>query len=265
MATEPSNNLPLFYKDLTPLNTRDHGNWRSKSVDRAEWLVGQHAVPITVDEFALAQRIYPIVFSVGEAPVPLILMGLNEGINVFVDAKGNIAPDTYVPAYVRRYPFLLARLQEDKEDMSLCFDPSSKMIGEYKTGEVLFTNGQPSDFIKGVMQFCENFELAGQRTQAFIGELMEHDLLMDGEVAIQRNDAQEGDQPFVYRGFKIVNQEKLQNLSGAQLEKWNKSGLLMLVHAHIFSLDLMRMIFAKQTAQGAGPGAEAEKAKKSKK
>ena len=93
MATAPSNNLPLFYKDLMPLNTRDHGKWRTRSQDNAKWLVGQHAVPITVDEFLLAQRHFPIVFSAGDNPVPLALMGLNEGINVFVDAKGKLTAD----------------------------------------------------------------------------------------------------------------------------------------------------------------------------
>jgi hypothetical protein len=265
MASEPSNNLPLFYKDLMPLNTRDHGSWRSKSVDTAEWLADQHAVPITVDEFALAQRDYPIVFSAGENPVPLALMGLNEGINVFVDAKGKFTSDVYVPAYIRRYPFLLAKLQPDSDNMSLCFDPTSPVLGEYKQGEVLFENAQPSEFVKGVMQFCENFEMAGQRTQAFVAELKEHDLLMEGEVAIQRTEAEESAQPYVYRGFKMINQEKFREISGEQLEKWNKSGLLMLVYAHLLSLDLMRTIFAMQTAQGKGPGADEKKPKKSKK
>ena len=124
---------------------------------------------------------------------------------------------------------------------------------------------QTPDFVKGVMEFCENFEMAGQRTQAFVGELKEHDLLMEGEVSIQRTNAEEGAPPFVYRGFKMINQEKFGQISGEQLEKWNKSGLLMLVIAHFLSLDLMRTIFAIQTAQGKGPGAEAEKAKNSKK
>jgi hypothetical protein len=265
MASEPSNNLPLFYNDLMPLNSRDHSTWRSKAVDTAEWLTGQHAIPITVDEFALAQRHYPIVFSSGENPVPLALLGLNEGINVFVDAKGRFTSEAYVPAYVRRYPFLLAKLQQGSDAMSLCFDPTSPVLGEYKQGEVLFQDGQPTDYVKSVMQFCEQFEMAGQRTQAFVAELTQHDLLMEGEVAIQRTEAEEGAQPYVYRGFKIVNQQKFQETSGEQLEKWNKSGLLLMVHAHLLSLDLMRVIFAQQTAQGKGPGAEAEKAKKGKK
>ena len=87
MATAPQA-LPLFYRDLVPLNSRDHATWRSRATDKATWLIGQHAIPLTVEEFPQAQRNFPIVFSVGDQPVPLALMGLNEGVNVFVDAEG---------------------------------------------------------------------------------------------------------------------------------------------------------------------------------
>ena len=51
MASAPQSNLPLFYNDLMPLNSRDHGKWRSRTTDKAKWLAGQHAIPLTVEEF----------------------------------------------------------------------------------------------------------------------------------------------------------------------------------------------------------------------
>ena len=74
MASVPQSNLPLFYNDLMPLNSRDHSTWRSASLDHAKWLVGAHAIPLTVDEFVQAQRDFPIVFSSGDNPLPLALM-----------------------------------------------------------------------------------------------------------------------------------------------------------------------------------------------
>jgi len=255
MASAPTPNLPLFYNDLMPVNLRDHENWRSRTVDEANWLVDQHAVPLTVDEFALAQRHFPIIFSSADNPVPLALFGLNEGINVYVDEKGKLTQDIYLPAYIRRYPFILARLDSENDTMSLCFDPSVNILGEFDEGPAIFEDGKPSAFTQEVMQFCERFEQAGQRTQAFVDELKKHDLLMDGEVAIQRNDGQE--QPYVYRGFKMINQEKLRELRGDVLRTWNQNGMLNLIFAQILSLDMLRVIFAVQTAQGKGPGAEA--------
>lgn len=250
MASAPQASLPLFYNDLVPLNVRDHGNWRARAAATAKWMVGQHAVPLTVEEFPQAARHFPIIFASGENPVPLALMGLNEGINVFVDAEGNVAPGTYVPAYARRYPFLLAKLTPDTTDLSLCFDPASGLLGDFEDGELLFTGEEPSEATRNVLGFCEQFEQAGQRTQAFIEELTKHDLLMDGEAAIQQVGIE---QPFVYRGFQMVNQEKLRETRGDVLRGWAQSGLLPLLYAHVFSLDLMSTIFQKQAEMGLGP------------
>jgi len=198
------------------------------------------------------QRDYPIVFSAGDKPVPLALLGLNEGVNVFFEDDGTPIGSAYVPAYVRRYPFLLARIDQKSDNLSLCFDPSSDLLGGFEEGTALFgEDKQPTDHTKGLLDFCEKFEEAGMRTQAFVDELVKADLLMDGEVAIQRGD--NPDQPYIYRGFKMINQEKLRELRGDQLRKWSENGMLPLIHAHLFSLDLMRTIFAKQMQQGKGP------------
>ena len=256
MASAPEPQLPLFYKDLMPLNSRDHGNWKARTVDKAPWIGNQHAIPLTVEEFPQAQRSFPIVFSGGDNPVPLALLGLNEGVNVFFDDEGKpVGDEFYVPAYIRRYPLLLARLRPDAEEMSLCFDPTSELLGDFAEGQALFEGGQPSEHTKGLLDFCEKFEEAGARTQAFITELKSSDLLMEGEVAIQQT--ARPDQPFVYRGFKMIDQEKLRQLAPEKLKEWNENGLLPLIYAHLFSLDLMRVIFARQAAQGKGPAATA--------
>ena len=255
MASAPKPNLPVLYKDLIPLNSNEHGSWNSRSVDKAPWVAGQHAIPLTAEEFPAAQRDFPIVFSAGDKPVPLALMGLNEGVNVFFGDDGAPVGTPYVPAYVRRYPFLLARIDNNSENLSLCFDPSSDLLGGFDEGTAMFgEDKQPTEHTKGLLQFCEKFEEAGMKTQAFVDELVKLDLLMDGEVAIQRGD--NPDQPYIYRGFKMVNQEKLRELRGDQLRKWSENGILPLIYAHLFSLDLMRVIFSRQVEQGKGPIAQ---------
>ena len=70
-----------------------------------------------------------------------------------------------MPAYIRRYPFLLARLSPESDELWLCFDPTSGAVGEGKDGEPLFDGDQPSDATKAILEFCEQFETAGQRTR----------------------------------------------------------------------------------------------------
>jgi hypothetical protein len=250
MATAPQDNLPLFFQDLQPLSSVDHADWKARPLDTAPWLSVQHAVPVTVDEFAATQRFYPIIFSLGENPVPLALMGLNEGVNTFVDGDGKLMGESYVPAYVRRYPFLLAKLRDDADELSLCFDPSADAIGPFKEGDALFEKGEPSEATKSILSFCEQFEQAGQRTTAFMKELVDSGLLMDGEVSIQ---TEPEIPPYIYRGFQMVDENKLRELKGDKLRKMNESGFLPLLYAHLFSLGVMREIFARQMQQGKMP------------
>jgi len=251
MATAPQEaQLPLFYNDLMPLSSSQHGSWRSRSTDKAKWLVNQHAVPLTAEEFTIAQRHYPIIFSAGANPVPLALMGMNEGVNVFVDDEGSVAEGVYIPAYARRYPFMLARLRAESDDLSLCFDPTTDLIGEFEDGVALFEGDQPSDACKASLEFCQQFEIAGQKTATFVQDLVKHNLLMDGEVTLGVTGS---DQPFVYRGFQMVDENKLREMRGDVLRSWAQSGMLPLIYAHLFSLDLARDVFARQVQLGKGP------------
>lgn len=249
-SAPPANQLPLFYNELAPLSSNVHGDWNAKRVESAPFLAAVHAVPLTAEEFGLASRHYPIVFAAGENPVPLAMMGLNEGVNIFVGDDGKLINDVYVPAYVRRYPFMLAKLRPESEELSLCFDPTSETVGQFEEGERLFEGAEPSQTTKEILGFCEQFEQAGQRTAAFVKELMDLKLLIDGEVAIQPEGAE---QPFVYRGFQMISEEKLRELRGDQARKLIQSGALALIYAHLFSLSLIREIFARQMQLGKVP------------
>jgi hypothetical protein len=240
----------MFYNELVPVNSNDHADWRVKGLDDAKFMQKQHAIPVTIDEFSQAGRYYPIIFSAGDNSVPLILMGLNEGVNAFMGEDGRMKEQAYIPAYVRRFPFLLAKLRPDSEELSLCFDPSSGAVGAYDEGEKLFDGKDPTENTKRILKFCEDFEQSGYRTSQFVDELKKMDLLMDGEVSIQQTGVEK---PYIYRGFKMVSEEKLRDLRGDELRKMNQNGMLPLVYAHLFSLQIMREVFARQVQAGLMP------------
>jgi hypothetical protein len=252
MATQPpqASNLPLFYKNLQPLSASLHGALRIASTNTAPYFAQANAIPLTIDEFVAAQRFFPIVFSGGDMPVPLALLGLNEGVNVFVNDEGVPHNPFYIPAYVRRYPYLLARLDEKAEELSLCFDPDSGLVSEDGNGDALFDGDKPSEALNAILKFCEDFEIAAQRTSAFVKELVDMDLLIDGEVTIQPDGAE---QPFVYRGFRMIDENKVRDMNGDQLRKLNQNGILPLIMAHMFSLSSIRDLFARQAQQGKVP------------
>jgi hypothetical protein len=251
MATAPTNpNLPMFYGDLVPLNSQEHGALKVRPLDTAKFLVNCHAVPLTSDEFIGASRFYPIIFTQGENPVPLALMAMNEGMNTFVDDDGKLLNPVYVPAYIRRYPFMFVRAQPDSDEMTLCFDPTAEAVGTFEDGEPLFDGDAPSQATQDILSFCQSFEESGLRTGQFMEELKSSGLLMDGEVGIQ---VAEQEQPFTYRGFQMVDENKLRELRGDVLRKMVQNGMLPLIYAHLFSLQLMRELFAQQVAMGKMP------------
>lgn len=252
MATQPPANaaLPLLYRGLEPLNSGQHSKMKLKRGQTIPEVGKIHAIPVTIDEFIPAQRNYPIIFSAGENPVPLALMGLNEGVNTFIDEQGMpIDQAAYMPAYLRRYPFMLAKLRPDSDELSLCFDPTGGGITE-DGDEPLFEGDQPSELTRNILAFCEQFETAGQRTHAFMEEVLKLDILMEGEVSIQPEGV---DQPFLYRGFRMVDEEKLRNMRGDELRRLNQNGILSLLFCHLFSLGLIRDLFYRQVQQGKGP------------
>lgn len=248
MASTPVNTgeqtLPLFYKSVVPLSSQFHPNHGLKARENLAFTRNTHAIPITVDEFAVAQRHYPIVFGLGENPAPLALVGLQEGHNLYLGADDQWENGQYVPAFVRRYPFMLARLSPTSEELSLCFDDTSgQLVAD--DGERLFDGTVPSETTKGILAFCEQFEQAVFRTRSFMEELAKLDLLMDGEVTIQRQGLAE---PAVYRGFRMIAEDRLQALRGDQARKLVQSGMLGLGYAHLFSLSLISGLFEKQYA-----------------
>lgn len=250
-SAAPQQNFPLLYNDVVPLSSREHAEYKLQVRPKMPFLADTHAVPVTIDEFVVVQRHMPIVLSSGDNPVPLALMGLNQGVNVFLNEKGELAGNAvYMPAYARRYPFLLAKLRQDSEELSLCFDPTTDIVGGYEEGEALFEGGEASETTKSLLQFCEQVETSGHRTVSFVEELVKAELLMEGEVAI---DTPSSDKPFVYRGFQMVNEEKLKEIRGDQARKFVQNGMMALIYAHMMSLQLVRDIFAMQLQQGKIP------------
>jgi hypothetical protein len=246
----PAQALPLFYKSLVPLSHQLQPAWGFTPPGNWSFARDTHAIPLTVDEFVLAQRNYPIVFGTGSGAAPLALVGLADGANLYVDAAGQWRPDTYVPAYVRRYPFMLAKLRPESDELSLCVDETSGLFADNQ-GDALFSGDQPTQTVKTALEFCDQFEQAIHRTRLFMEEIEGAGLVMDGELSLQIPGRE---QPVVYRGFRMINEDKVRELRGDQARKWVGNGLMGMIYAHLFSLSQMRDLFAMGERRAAAQG-----------
>lgn len=246
-AAGPVQQLPLYYNSLSPLSSQAHGD--HGLVQRADlrFTAVSHAIPLTVDEFAVAQRSYPIIFGTDANPAPLALLGLADGTNTYVDADGQWQAGAYLPAFVRRYPFMLAKLTPESTELSLCFDDTAGMVTP-EAEDKLFDGTEATTTTKNILGFCEQFEHAVSRTRGFMEELQKLDLLTDGEVTIQQPDMAE---PVVYRGFRMVAEDKLQKIRGDQARKMVQNGMMGLIYAHLFSLAQISVVFERQRTAAA--------------
>lgn len=76
-------------------------------------------MPVSYTEFPLASRDYPLVFissDQGSSFVPMMVLGLAARQNLFVMPDYTWDPHTYLPAYVRRYPFCMTRVTVDGKE-----------------------------------------------------------------------------------------------------------------------------------------------------
>src|SRR5690606_20389549 len=119
----------LFYGKPEPLSVEAHGGLGADAVEQPyAFAAGTNIVPLTVTEFAPAALTYPVIF-VGEARQPVAVMGLRQGENLFIDEAGAFRPEAYIPAYVRRYPFVFAN-DEVQKRLVLCVDRDAAFIKE---------------------------------------------------------------------------------------------------------------------------------------
>ena len=225
----------LFYVSPEPLSKEAHAGMGLKSLENPYAFTARtHLVPLTVTEFGPAALCYPIIF-IGPEKTPVAVMGVNADENLFVDEKGAYAADAYLPAYIRRYPFVLAN-DAAAQRMVVCIDTKAPMIGENPDAP-FFENGEPSAYTKGAIDFCNNFEQEAQRTQSFVALLKELDLFEEKTATYTPplGNGQPGE-PQTIAQYQGVSEAKLNALSAEKLKELQTNGALSQIYAHLISL-----------------------------
>jgi hypothetical protein len=234
-AGEISGNV-LFYSRPEPLAPELHAKLGVKRMDGPfKFAKAGHAIPLTVGEFPVAAVTGPIIF-VGDEKLPLAVMGLNAGDNMFVRGDGTFEPGVYIPAYVRRYPFVYAN-DDVNQQMVLCVDRNAEFVVEGGDLPFFDKNGQPSEYTKSCMDFCNNFEQERQRTMSFVELLKELDLFETKTATFTppKPDGTLGEPQKVAEYFG-VSEEKLLKLPTDKFIMLRDNGALAQIYAHLLSL-----------------------------
>lgn len=239
----------LFYGKPEPLSVENHGGLGIEPAEKPYAFVAKsHIVPVTVTEFAPSALSYPVIF-VGDQRQPVAVMGLRPDQNLFVGDDGLFKAEAYIPAYVRRYPFVFAN-DDTQQRLILCIDRDAPFVKE-GGAQPLFMDGQPSAFTQQAMEFCNSFEQERLRTESFVGLLKELDLLEIREATFTPRDAsgQPAGEAQKIAEYYAVSEDKLRALPAEKLAELRDNGALGQIYAHLTSLlgwdRLIAMTFAR--------------------
>ena len=249
MTTAPAPSLPLFYNRLVMLDRQAHARLRFRAPEEYFFAAGANLVPLLGAEFAPVAREYPIVFmseDQGKNFFPVALTGMPQGRNLFVDEKG-LWSARYVPAYVRRYPFVFAETAADQ--FAVCIDPSSNCLDETQGTPLFESNGEPSAAMQDTVKRLGDYQRAMLLTRAFMEKLAAANVLMDANAKADLPDGRS----MVWRGFWTVDETRFRDLPEDSLKEWFRSGELGLIYAHLISLGNLTDLLRRHTVNSPPP------------
>ena len=229
----------LIYGSVTPVSPGKHANWSVKTGDDYKFAKNINSVPVMAAEFPNIASDNAIVFTGDDKQVmPVVIMGVREGENLFVDDKGTWNA-RYVPAFLRRYPFVFSSKDAGKS-FTLCIDEEFTGFNQQGRGERLFDDtGEQTRYLKNVLDFLKEYQVHYRRTENFSKKLLDLDLLEPMTAQFKSPDGTAAN----LTGFMAVNREKIKALSGDKMKELAATDELELIYVHIQSmLNFPRMI-----------------------
>lgn len=231
-----------IYKNPILLNQLEHKSTKVAPVANFNFAQQLNAVVVTGHEFIDASKSYPIVFvsdKNGEI-VPLAVLGLRDKSNLFTDDAGKWQEGAYIPAFVRRYPFILAENDPSGENFSVSVDAAYEGFNR-EEGMMLFDEeGKPSHHLQKVMEFLRQYQMQNLVTKEFVNKLAEYDLLKDFTADITMPSGPK----LGFRGLKMINEKALQELDDDKALDLFRRGFMGWVYGHLFSLSNFRALGA---------------------
>jgi hypothetical protein len=234
----------LIYENAVPVSKTNHRDLSIKVDTTFAFAKEINAAPITAVEFPVAAREYTIVFTgKGDSLAPAVILGVKAGENLFIN--GNGFSSKYVPAFLRRYPFVFASADKG-ENLTLCLDESFAGCNKEGQGERLFdSEGKQTIYLKNVLGFLKEYQKQHARTKLFSKKLEDLGLLETMQAVI---DPANGKRARL-SGFLAVSRAKLKALSAKQVEGLFKTDELELIYLHLQSMRNFEVLVEKLSSR----------------
>ena len=232
---------PMFYHNLVSLNEKEHKDWKIEAVEDYKFAKKTNSVYLMSAEFVLASKEYPVMFIRNNNVVtPIALLGIQEDENQYVESKGKWHAD-YIPAYVRRYPFIPANT-EGSDELMLCIDSDYKGLNSKKAKLSLFDkHGKPSVITQQAIDLAQSYIDENKKTVEFCKII--DDLGLFKEVQIERTT----DKGVILKltGILRINHKRFTELNDKSVKDLFDSGVLEFIYAHFQSLVNLKKLGLK--------------------
>ena len=241
---------PFGYKEVVPFLKNQKVRLLGQG-EVPEFARQGNAIPISLAEFQPVAREYPIVFTAAEGTqsyAPVAVLGLTSGENLFYE-NGRWASGVYIPAYARRYPFCMAKVnvnRVEQKDRLICVEKT--YIDE--NGEAMFDDqGRPKDRWKELERLLGEYEGDLERSREMCSILADYGLFEP--FSMQASFRNDGSRPMQMTGMHRVAEKNLENLNAAQLKNLIRKGILARIYMHLLSLENFGRLLNRKGARAA--------------
>ena len=234
-----------FYQKVVALNSDVHRNLKF-AAEKVDFAFARDTTSVLLAgvEFVEAGHEYPIVFVRGDDKKmrSVALLGVRSEENLFVDEQGKWNA-RYIPAFVRRYPFVMAEAEEGK--LVVCIDEGCKALNSDHGVLMIDADGKLEPRMQEVMQFLKNFQEEFVRTESLIQQLDDLGLFVEQGARFDTG----GGEVLQLSAFYLIDEVKLNLLEDDKLPALFRSGALLLAYLHLASLVNMRAFLDRLSAQ----------------
>ena len=222
---------PVLYKNPQPLNAERHKGKSLRAMTNYAFAARANSVPMNGNEFPLVMHDYPIVFTPGNPITPVVVMGMRADQNLFVAPNGAWMEGRYIPAYIRRYPFIFTDLTQQQK-LVLSIDEDSDLVVA-DDSRPLFVNDKASEVVDHALKFCSEFQAQHNATVEFAKAVSARQLLIDQRAEFTISTGER----LSVGPFRVVDETKFNQLPDEIFLDWRRRGWLTLAYSHLASLS----------------------------
>jgi len=237
-----------IYKNPILVNQAAHKTVKIANVVNFSFAKDLNSVLLTGHEFLEASKHYPIVFVSGKNDdiVPLAILGLRNMGNLFIDDSGKWKEGAYIPAFVRRYPFILAENDPSGESFAVSVDAAYEGFDKEEGMSLFDEEGNLSAAMNKVMEFLKQYQLQNMFTQEFVKKLSGYNLLKDFTADI----TMPAGEKLGFKGLKMINEKALLELEDEKALDLFRRGFFGWIYGHLYSLSNFRALGQLEAKKG---------------